>query len=87
MKKVGELDVNVFKRACAKRFPVGEAEIRGVELCSMWQQKLNLSWSWHSEFRRFRDDEGNYKVSLLCNSRKIIASLYIVPANRGGISN
>lgn len=68
MKKIGELDVNVFKRACEKQFPVGEAEIRGVELCSKWREKLHSSSSWwRHEFQRLRDNEGNYKVPLLIN--------------------
>ncbi|KAK1386264.1 XH domain-containing protein [Heracleum sosnowskyi] len=45
IKKMGELDDKVFKKACKERFPSYEAEIKAVELCSLWQDKMtNPAW-------------------------------------------
>ncbi|KAK1386261.1 Factor of DNA methylation 1 [Heracleum sosnowskyi] len=45
IKKMGELDDKVFKKACKERFPPYEAEIKAVELFSLWQVKMtNPAW-------------------------------------------
>ncbi|KAL8115946.1 factor of DNA methylation 1-like isoform X2 [Apium graveolens] len=40
IKKMGELDERVFRQACRERFPPYEADIKAVELCSLWQDKM-----------------------------------------------
>ncbi|XP_057787842.1 factor of DNA methylation 5-like [Salvia miltiorrhiza] len=52
VKQIGELDVDVFKRAC------GDTK-GGVELCSTWQEKLkDPQWR---PFWNIEDDTGNLK--------------------------
>lgn len=42
---MGELDDRVFKKACKERFPPNEADMKAVELCSLWQEKMkNPAW-------------------------------------------
>lgn len=45
-KRMGDLDQKVFVNACKKRFSdQEEAGIKGVELCSMWQENVkNTAW-------------------------------------------
>ncbi|CAK8574569.1 unnamed protein product [Lathyrus sativus] len=44
-KRMGDLDQKVFVNACKKRFSEEEAGIKGVELCSMWQENVkNTAW-------------------------------------------
>lgn len=46
IKRMGELDQKVFVNACKKRFRLEEAGIKGVELCSLWQESVKNS-GWH----------------------------------------
>lgn len=46
IKRMGELDVKVFKQACKEKFPPYEAEIKAAELSSLWQDKMNNS-AWY----------------------------------------
>lgn len=42
---MGELDEKPFKAACAERFSDDEAEIKGSELCSLWEDYIkNPEW-------------------------------------------
>ncbi|KAG9152927.1 hypothetical protein Leryth_012547 [Lithospermum erythrorhizon] len=43
IKRMGEIDEKTFQKACKERFPSEEAEIKAVELCSLWQEKLKDS--------------------------------------------
>lgn len=44
-KRMGDLDQKVFLNASKKRFSEEEAGIKGVELCSMWQENVkNTAW-------------------------------------------
>ena len=45
IKRMGELDEKPFKAACAERFSDDEAEIKGSELCSLWEDYIkNPEW-------------------------------------------
>nr|XP_017250607.1 PREDICTED: factor of DNA methylation 1-like isoform X1 [Daucus carota subsp. sativus]XP_017250608.1 PREDICTED: factor of DNA methylation 1-like isoform X1 [Daucus carota subsp. sativus] len=48
IKKMGELDERVFKQECRERFPripPYEADVKALELCSLWQDKMtDPSW-------------------------------------------
>ena len=45
IKRMGELDEKVFVNACKKMFPLADAEAKGVELCSLWQENVkNSEW-------------------------------------------
>nr|XP_027190456.1 LOW QUALITY PROTEIN: factor of DNA methylation 1-like [Cicer arietinum] len=54
-KRMGDLDQKVFVTACKKRFPLEEAGIKGVELCSLWQENVKNS-AWHP-FKVIRVDD------------------------------
>ncbi|KAL6495836.1 hypothetical protein OROGR_030399 [Orobanche gracilis] len=54
---MGEIDEKAFRNTCNKRFPSGEAEMKAVELCSLWQEKLKNA-EWHP-FRVVEDEKGN----------------------------
>ncbi|KAI3455251.1 hypothetical protein Pfo_011914 [Paulownia fortunei] len=57
IKRMGEIDEKAFKNVCKLRFPPEEAEIKAVELCSLWQEKLKNP-EWHP-FQIVEDDRGN----------------------------
>ncbi|KAL1551324.1 factor of DNA methylation 1-like [Salvia divinorum] len=57
IKRMGELDEKGFKNACKKRYPLEEADIKALELCSLWQEKLKNP-EWHP-FRVVEDSKGN----------------------------
>ncbi|XP_058099274.1 factor of DNA methylation 1-like isoform X3 [Magnolia sinica] len=45
IKRMGELDVKPFKAACAQKFPEDIAEIRTMELSSLWEDYIkNPAW-------------------------------------------
>ncbi|KAL5991911.1 hypothetical protein ACLOJK_012823 [Asimina triloba] len=45
IKRMGELDQKPFVAACKKKFPAGEAEMKSMELCSLWEEHLrNPEW-------------------------------------------
>ncbi|XP_060172756.1 factor of DNA methylation 1-like [Lycium barbarum] len=57
IKRMGEIDEKAFRNACKQRFPNEEAEIKALELCSLWQEKIKNS-DWHP-FKTFMVDESN----------------------------
>ncbi|MCD9561117.1 hypothetical protein HAX54_020079 [Datura stramonium] len=57
IKRMGEIDAKAFQNACKQRFPNEEAEIKALELCSLWQEKIKDS-DWHP-FKTFMVDESN----------------------------
>lgn len=60
LKMMGEVDEKAFKNACNLRFPPEEAEIKALELCSLWQEKLkNPQWY---PVKVTTDDKGNPQV-------------------------
>ncbi|XP_058109635.1 factor of DNA methylation 1-like isoform X2 [Magnolia sinica] len=45
IKRMGELDGKPFFAACKKKFPVEEAGVKSMELCSLWEDHLkNPEW-------------------------------------------
>jgi len=46
LKRMGELDQNVFVAKCKERFSPEEYGTKGVELCSLWQENVKNS-AWH----------------------------------------
>ncbi|GER57518.1 XH/XS domain-containing protein [Striga asiatica] len=62
IRRMGEIDEKAFKTVCSKRFSSGEAEIKAVELCSLWQEKIKNA-EWHP-FRVVEDEKGNAKSEL-----------------------
>ncbi|KAK7294009.1 hypothetical protein RJT34_16892 [Clitoria ternatea] len=46
LKRMGELEQKFFVNQCKKRFSLEEAETKGVELCSLWQENVKNS-AWH----------------------------------------
>lgn len=61
IKRMGELDEKAFKEACEQRYSPGEADMKAVELCSLWQEKLTNP-EWHP-FRVIEDSNGNAQVT------------------------
>ncbi|GFQ06746.1 factor of DNA methylation 1 [Phtheirospermum japonicum] len=57
IKRMGEIDEKAFRNACNKKFSSGEAEMKAVELCSFWEEKLKNP-EWHP-FRVIEDEKGN----------------------------
>ncbi|KAK6139550.1 hypothetical protein DH2020_026696 [Rehmannia glutinosa] len=57
IKRMGEIDDKAFKNACKLRFPPEEADIKAVELCSLWQEYLKNP-EWHP-FKIVEDENGN----------------------------
>lgn len=55
IRRMGEIDSKAFQNACKQRFPNEEAEIKALELCSLWQEKIKDS-DWHP-FKTFMVDE------------------------------
>ncbi|XP_057775900.1 factor of DNA methylation 4-like isoform X2 [Salvia miltiorrhiza] len=62
IKRMGELDVKVFKNACRQRYPPEEAEMKAAELCSLWVEKLKDP-EWYP-FRVVEDSKGNAQLVL-----------------------
>ncbi|KAI9089491.1 hypothetical protein K1719_029096 [Acacia pycnantha] len=71
IKRMGELDEKVFVNVCKKKFSLEDAQTKGVELCSLWQENLKDS-AWHP-FKVITDndkaeeilDEGDEKLQNL----------------------
>jgi len=55
LKRMGELDQKVFVNVCKKKLPLKDAETKGVELCSLWQENLKNP-GWHP-FRVIKDGD------------------------------
>lgn len=58
---MGEIDSKVFVTEMEKRFAPEIAAVKGVELCSSWQENLKNP-DWHP-FRIIVDDEGKPQVA------------------------
>jgi len=62
---MGKLDAEAFENPCMQRFPHTVAEIKAMELCFQWQEKLENP-EWHP-FKVIQID-GKHQVSLKkCN--------------------
>lgn len=46
IKRVGELNENIFHGACIKKYRKDIADVKAVELCSKWQDELKKP-EWH----------------------------------------
>ncbi|XP_018627588.1 factor of DNA methylation 1-like isoform X1 [Nicotiana tomentosiformis] len=46
IKRMGEIDAKAFQNALKQRLPSAEADIKALELCSLWQEKLKAQ-DWH----------------------------------------
>ncbi|KAL3639828.1 hypothetical protein CASFOL_014796 [Castilleja foliolosa] len=57
IKRMGEINDKAFRNACKKKFSSEEAEMKAVELCSSWEEKLKNP-EWHP-FRVVEDEKGN----------------------------
>ncbi|XAR50484.1 hypothetical protein NMG60_11004826 [Bertholletia excelsa] len=45
LKRMGEIDMKPFHNTCKARFPPSEAEMKALELCSLWQERMkNPNW-------------------------------------------
>lgn len=45
IKRMGEIDMKAFRDSSKERFPSEESQIKAMELCSLWQEKLkNPEW-------------------------------------------
>lgn len=62
VKRMGEIDNRPFLAAAKAKFPAEEAEEKGLELCSLWEEYLRDP-NWHP-FKILVDKEGNCKVSI-----------------------
>ncbi|XP_006341360.1 factor of DNA methylation 1-like [Solanum tuberosum] len=57
IKRMGEIDSKAFQTALKQKFPNQEAEIKAVELLSLWQEKIKDP-DWHP-FKTIMIDESN----------------------------
>lgn len=57
IKRMGEIDSKAFQNALKQKFPNQEAEIKAVELLSLWQEKIKDP-DWHP-FKTIMIDESN----------------------------
>ncbi|PHT47593.1 Factor of DNA methylation 1 [Capsicum baccatum] len=57
IKRMGEIDSKAFQNALKQRFPNQEAEIKAIELLSLWQEKIKDP-DWHP-FKTIMIDESN----------------------------
>ncbi|VFQ79944.1 unnamed protein product [Cuscuta campestris] len=62
IKRMGEIDSRIFQNTCKQRFSSDEADVKALELCSLWQEKVKDS-NWHP-FKMIRIDENNYEERL-----------------------
>ncbi|XP_057787847.1 factor of DNA methylation 5-like isoform X2 [Salvia miltiorrhiza] len=62
IKNMGEIDPKVFISEMEKRLPPIDAEMKGVELCSLWQEKIKNS-QWYP-YQIIVDDNGKPKRTL-----------------------
>lgn len=46
IKRIGELNEKPFRDACFQKFPNEEPDLKGIELCSLWQEKIKDP-NWH----------------------------------------
>lgn len=69
LKRMGELDNKPFLAAAKAKFPAEEAEEKGLELCSLWEEYLRDP-SWHP-FKVLVDKEGNCKEIIDVEDEKL----------------
>ena len=62
IKRMGEIELKPFQNTCKERFPSEEAQIKAMELCSLWQEKLKNP-DWHP--LRVVTDGDTAKVNIL----------------------
>lgn len=43
---MGEIDGKAFQNTCKQRFSIEEADVKALELCSLWQEKVKDP-NWH----------------------------------------
>lgn len=53
---MGEVDQKPFQDVCLQKFSRDEAEMRAMELSSLWQIKVNNS-NWHPFKQVFKDEK------------------------------
>uniref|UniRef100_A0A161Y1D7 Factor of DNA methylation 1-5/IDN2 domain-containing protein n=1 Tax=Daucus carota subsp. sativus TaxID=79200 RepID=A0A161Y1D7_DAUCS len=56
VKRMGEVNQKPFQDACLQKFSIEEAEMRAMELSSLWQIKVNNS-NWHPFKQVFKDEK------------------------------
>lgn len=69
VKRMGELDNKPFLAAAKAKFPAEEAEEKGLELCSLWEEYLRDP-NWHP-FKVLVDKEGNCKEIIDVEDEKL----------------
>ncbi|KAK0603228.1 hypothetical protein LWI29_002688 [Acer saccharum] len=62
VKMMGSLDHKPFCNDMKRKFPEDEAEVKALELCSLWEDYLTDP-KWHP-FQIIKDDKGNQKVAI-----------------------
>ncbi|KAL2456746.1 Factor of DNA methylation 1 [Forsythia ovata] len=71
IKRMGEIDEKAFQNIVKHKFPPEEAEIKTIELCSLWQEKLKNPDFYpfkiiHNDGKHeevlYKDDESQYKL-------------------------
>lgn len=78
IKRMGEIYAKAFQNALKQRLPSAEADIKALELCSLWQEKLKAQ-DWHP-FKTVMVDESRVEVcSLISFFRFISFSANLVP--------
>lgn len=76
---MGEIDSKAFQNALKQRFPAQEAEIKAVELLSLWQERIKDP-DWHP-FKTIMIDESNVEVcSLIWLFQFLSFSANLVPS-------
>lgn len=68
---MGEIDSKAFQNALKQKFPNQEAEIKAVELLSLWQEKIKDP-DWHP-FKTIMIDESNVEVCSLSSLFQFIS--------------
>ncbi|CAH9104715.1 unnamed protein product [Cuscuta europaea] len=59
IKRMGEIDSKAFQNTCKQKFSSNEANMKAVELCSLWQDKVKNP-HWHP-FKIIKIDENSSK--------------------------
>ncbi|XP_057474603.1 factor of DNA methylation 1-like [Actinidia eriantha] len=59
IKRMGELDMKPFQNTCKARFPPSEVDVKALELCSLWQERLKNP-DWHP-YKMLTLEGGNHQ--------------------------
>ncbi|CAL5361604.1 unnamed protein product [Camellia sinensis] len=59
IKRMGEIEMKPFQNACKEKFPNTEVEIKALELCSLWQERMKNP-DWHP-FKIVSAEGGNHQ--------------------------